>query len=137
VIHRTCGVDCREALANGAAYPGEVCGDVLAIVRAARQRVPVGLITNATSRLDDHLRQLELSEEVDAVFNSSAMGVAKPDPRIFLQACAQLGAEPTQTVFVDDTAGHVAAACAIGIRGHLFTTADALRPVLREEGILA
>lgn len=130
------GVDCGAALLAGRAYPGRLRPDVLDLCRRARRRVPVSLITNATSRLADHLDQLALTREFDHVFNSSEMGVAKPGARIFERASDELGLSPEEVVFVDDTEGHVHAAAAVGLRAHVFTATAELAELLRRESIL-
>lgn len=136
-IEESCGVECAAALANAAAYPGKVRPEVLALCRRVRERGPVGLVTNATTRLDDHLGQLGIADEFDRIFNSSKLGVAKPDVRIFQLACEALDLEPADVVFVDDTSGHVAAAASLGMRAELYTSADALETLLRGERLLS
>jgi putative hydrolase of the HAD superfamily len=54
-----------------------------------------------------------------AVFSCS-VGLAKPDPRIYLLACEQLGVEPTEAVFVGDGANdELAGAERVGMRAVL------------------
>jgi putative hydrolase of the HAD superfamily len=69
---------------------------------------------------------------VDDVVLSCEAGVAKPDRRIFELALARLGAEPGSALFIDGTPGHVAAALALGMAGHIHTctrtTAAAIEP---------
>lgn len=102
--------------------------DVLDIVRSLRARgVVVAILSNATSRLPVELDHHGLATEFDHVFNSSELGVAKPDPGVFEAVCARLGVAPADCFFVDDRAEHVAAAAAIGIDAHLFTDATVLR----------
>lgn len=98
------------ALAAWSEPAGEVDHDVLALVASWRHHVPVGLITNATSRLPDDLATLGLTESFDVIVNSSAIGVVKPDAGIFRYALEQLDALPDEAIFIDDTAGHIAAA---------------------------
>ena len=136
-IEEECGVECATALLDAATYPGKVRPDVLALCRRVRGRAPVGLVTNATTRLDDHLGQLGVAGEFDRIFNSSELGVAKPDVRVFRLACEALDVEPADVVFVDDTSGHVAAAASLGLRAELYTSVHALETLLRREGLLS
>jgi putative hydrolase of the HAD superfamily len=111
-----------EAVAELETYRGEVDPDVLGFVRKVRTGgVPVGLAGNATDRLDADLATLGLTGEFDAVLNSSALGVAKPDPEYFTRACASLGVPPRDCLVVDDSARIVAGARAAGLVAHRWT----------------
>jgi putative hydrolase of the HAD superfamily len=63
---------------------------------------------------------------------SSRIHVAKPDPEVFRWCCRALDVEPSRVLFVDDRAENVAAAEAIGMRGHRFTDPDRLQIALRQ-----
>ena len=60
----------------------------------------------------------------------------KPDAAIYRLARERFGLEPGQALFVDDRPENVAGAQAVGIRGHLFVGAGALRAELVEVGLL-
>ena len=124
-----------EFLAWEAAH-GRVDEGVLALVRRVRERVPVGLLTNATSRLRDDLARLGLEDAFDAVVNTSEIGFAKPDARAFAHAARALGAEPGDILFVDDTPRNVEAAAALGFAAHRFTGAEGLGVFLAGHGLL-
>jgi epoxide hydrolase-like predicted phosphatase len=65
-------------------------------------------------------RMLPVPELFDAVIDSSEVGVRKPNPAIFHLALERVGGvAPARAVFVDDFAGNVSAAAALGIRGVL------------------
>ncbi|MFH1567154.1 MAG: HAD family hydrolase, partial [Gemmatimonadota bacterium] len=51
----------------------------------------------------DKLRAIGLEGAFQCVLLSEEVGVRKPDPRIFHQACAALGAEPGKVVYVGDS----------------------------------
>lgn len=127
-VSRRYGVDGRmvadEFFAVGAAT---IDAEVLEIVRSTRARVPVGLLTNATSRLSEELAFFALTPEFDVVCNSWDLGVAKPDPAIFELAAQRMGAPATACFFTDDRADNVAAAQAAGMTAHHFTDAAGLR----------
>jgi putative hydrolase of the HAD superfamily len=120
------GPAAADAVAQWSESSGEVDPDVLDLIRRHRRSAPVVALTNATSRLPRDLARLGLDRELDAVFSSHELGVAKPDPRVFDLVRARLGVEPAACLFVDDTAGHVAAAEAAGLRAHLYRTPDGL-----------
>ncbi|WP_052250711.1 HAD-IA family hydrolase [Xanthomonas sacchari] len=109
---------------------------VLALLRQVRQRVPVVLLSNATSRLPHELQALGLADLFDAVVNSSEVGAIKPEPAIFLHVLAQLRMAADEVLFVDDTAVHVEAARALGLRAERYVDAEALRAWLLVHGAL-
>lgn len=110
--------------------------EVLALLTRARARVPVVLVSNATSELAAHLRELELHDAFDHVVSSYDVGVVKPDRRIFEIAVEHAGAPAERCLFVDDRAENVAAASALGMTGiHYRVPADleaALLPLLAD-----
>ncbi len=52
----------------------------------------------------------------DVTIVSCEVGVAKPDPRIYLICIARLGVDPQECLFVDDREENVEAAARLGIR---------------------
>ena len=104
---------------------------VVALLKFARDVVPVALLSNATTHLEADLEDAGLSGLVDVIFNTSRIGFAKPDPRVYAHAAESLGVAPDRCLFVDDTPGHVEAARAAGMRGVHFRSVTDLEDVLR------
>lgn len=79
---------------------------------------PTGIVTNNVKEFGEGWRALiPVDELFDFVVDSSAVGVRKPDPRIFDIALAQLGdMEPQQVVFLDDYQANVDAARSLGLQ---------------------
>ena len=115
--------DASGAVAGWSASPGIINQPVLDLLR--QRRVPVALVTNATTRLPQDLAALRLDAEFDHVINSSVIGVAKPESGIYTAALQALDLPAEQVLFIDDSPQHVAAAEDIGIQGYLFS-GDAL-----------
>ena len=65
---------------------------------------------------------------------SFEVGRIKPEPEIYLECLAALGAEPGETLFVDDKPANVEAARQLGIEAVVFEDADALAAELRRLG---
>ena len=126
----------ERAVELWSASPGEVNLEVLEILRACRKKAKLVLISNATSRLLSDLRRLDIVEDFDYIINSSEVGYAKPDPNIYFAALNTVEATPEQALFIDDNAGHVAAAMRLGIAGHTYAGADSLRQKLNHLGLL-
>ncbi|MCA9878976.1 MAG: HAD-IA family hydrolase, partial [Thermomicrobiales bacterium] len=110
--------DARSAVAGWSASPGVINARVRALLQ--RRRVPIALVTNATTRLPRDLDALGLTTEFDHVVSSARIGVAKPEWGIFAAALEALNLPPDRVLFVDDDARHVAAAASFGIRSHRF-----------------
>ncbi|MET8024924.1 HAD family hydrolase [Streptomyces avermitilis] len=107
---------------------------VVSLLRHARTRVPLVLVTNATVQLEADLASLGLSDLADHVVSSARVGLVKPDPRIFELAAARAGVRLDRCLFVDDTGENVDAAAALGLRAvHFHEATDlerALTPLL-------
>jgi HAD superfamily hydrolase (TIGR01509 family) len=86
----------------------------LAALRAAG--VPVAVVSNIGFDLRALGAQLGVADLVDEFVLSYEVGRCKPDPAIFLKACAALRADPERTLMVGDTpadAGAAAAGCSV------------------------
>ncbi|MEV6959198.1 HAD-IA family hydrolase [Streptomyces sp. NPDC051207] len=103
---------------------------VVALLRRARTRVPLVLVSNATLRLEDDLAVLGLADLADHVVSSARVGLAKPDPRILRLAASLVGVRPERCLYVDDTAEYVDAAGALGMRTVHFREAADLERAL-------
>ncbi|MEH1125199.1 HAD family hydrolase [Micromonospora sp. CPCC 206061] len=90
--------------------------DTLATLVALHQAgVPVAVVSNVGFDIRPLFEAWELSEYVDAYVLSYEVGRCKPDPAIFMRACAALRVDPERTLMVGDTpadAGAVKAGCA-------------------------
>jgi HAD superfamily hydrolase (TIGR01509 family) len=60
----------------------------------------------------------------------------KPDPAAYREALEALGAEPAETLFVDDKERNLVPAREMGIHVHLFTNPPALREELVARDLL-
>jgi len=106
------------ALDEWEANVGRVDTDMLAVLRRVRSRTTVALLSNGTTRLRRDLHVLDLLDEFDIVFNTAELGIAKPDPAVFVLVCEQLGVDPTATLFVDDLQENIEGAGLAGLHAH-------------------
>jgi epoxide hydrolase-like predicted phosphatase len=103
------------------------------LVRALRRDMATVLLTNNVAELDSFWRPIiPVSELFHTVIDSSAVGVRKPDPRIFDLALEATRSLPEETLFVDDTLEHVKAALALGLVAIHFDDEDAVVARIRE-----
>lgn len=90
--------------------------------------VRLGIVSNAEGTVEQQLREAGLVQvgagagvEVECVIDSTVVGVAKPDPRIFHIALDAMGIEPADAWYVGDTPCiDVTGAAAAGLRPLLF-----------------
>ncbi len=90
-------------------------------LRALRERgLQLGLITVCTDDVPEVWGETPFDGLFDSTVFSCAVGLRKPDPRIYLLACEELGVEPAEAVFVGDGANdELAGAERIGMRAVL------------------
>lgn len=79
--------------------------DVPALLGAAeRAGLPVALLTNsAHAPTQVKLEALGLVERFDVVVTTDTLGFGKPDPRVYLEACRLVGADPGRVVCIGDS----------------------------------
>jgi putative hydrolase of the HAD superfamily len=94
------------------------------------------LLSNAHDQLPTDLALLGLSTAFDEVIGSAAVGLAKPDPRIYELAARAFGVTVSECFFVDDLAPNIEAAKALGMDGVVFTSVAQLRVDLVARGLV-
>ena len=111
---------------------------VLALLRRARETAYLATLTNngplVRAMLERHFP--EVVAAFDELRFSYQVQAVKPDPRVFERTLAALGFAPAETVFVDDTGGHVDGARAVGVDGIHFTTVEDLAAALTQRGYI-
>ncbi|MFC8448761.1 HAD-IA family hydrolase [Kitasatospora sp. NPDC057223] len=111
--------------------------EVVSLLARVREVATVALVSNATTRLESDLARQGLGDLADAVVNTSRIGVAKPDPRVYLIAAERVGAPVHRCLFIDDSAANVVAAREVGMAAHHYRRIedlqDALCPLLTTE----
>jgi len=109
---------------------------VLPRVEALVGRVKLGLVSNTNALHVAYLRPLlPLLQRFDSVVMSCEVGHVKPEADIFRLALEGVGCAPDEAAFFDDLQEFVDAADALGLRGRLFTTADAFDAQLKGLGL--
>ena len=122
----------RSAVAAWSTSRGVVDQAALRVLQTVRSAAALGLVTNATTRLDDDLARLGLTDAFDFVVNSSAVGCAKPSRCFYEHAARRCGCERGAVLFVDDRPENVEAAIDFGLHGHLYSDPATLERLLRE-----
>ena len=99
------------------------------VAAAKRGGVRTGLLSNSWGR--GRYDRSRFAELFDAVVISGEVGMRKPDPAIYELACERLDRTPDRCVFVDDLAGNLKPARAIGMATVLHR--DAAAEILRRD----
>jgi putative hydrolase of the HAD superfamily len=68
---------------------------------------------------------------------SCELGIAKPDPAIYIHTCERLGTTPQHTLFLDDKPENIEAASSVGLNAVLFHSVEQLREDLEARNLLA
>jgi putative hydrolase of the HAD superfamily len=89
--------------------------EVVALLASIRDVTTVALVSNATTRLEQDLARQGLDNVAHTVVNTSRIGVAKPDQRVYRIAAEQADAPVHRCLFIDDTPANVTAARAAGM----------------------
>jgi epoxide hydrolase-like predicted phosphatase len=94
--------------------------EMLAAVRRFHDSgVATALVSNSWRATD-----YDVDDLFDVIVLSGAIGIRKPDPRIYRRAAEQLGVELGDCVFVDDLGGNLKPAKALGMTTILHTRAS-------------
>lgn len=94
--------ECYEAFARAEAFslaPGT--REALTAIKISGRRLAI--VSNWDERLRRLLEEYGLCPLFEKIFISCEVGVAKPDPQIFLIACQHLGIEPQEALMIGDS----------------------------------
>lgn len=96
--------------------------------------IALGILTNNVQ--ESAWRGLVPVELLDVVVDSSEVGLAKPDPRIYELLLEKLGRAGSQVAYFDDLEENIPPARALGIQAFLFESAEQCRKELEGLGAL-
>lgn len=111
----------------------------LALLPRIRSGVRCAVLTNNNLLVKRHFAALypEVAALVgDRACVSAEFGARKPDPDAYRKCAVRLGVTPAATLFVDDSAGHVAGARTAGLVGYEYIDAEQLAGELGGRGLL-
>lgn len=128
-----------QALAAAAGNIFEVNAPLLALLeRLSESGRRLGLLSNTCELHWEHFSS-GCYPPIPAAFHSLVLsfrvGCMKPETQIYAHAAELAGAAPHEIFFVDDVAGHVAAARRFGFDAVQYTTPEALAAELRQRGV--
>lgn len=118
-----------------AAYIGSyvLYADVLALVEELKSSYQIGLLSNLTPEMRDHIRATHHTPEYFATEVYSCdpgVGVLKPDQEAFDTILNRMGRKPEECIFIDDSENNILAAQALGMQTiHFKNKAEALAEI--------
>jgi putative hydrolase of the HAD superfamily len=95
-----------------------------AVARLRQHGLRAGALTNNWVREERDTGPHRLRAHFDVMIESQAVGLRKPDPRIYQLACRELGVAPTETAFLDDIGLNLKSARALGLHTIKVTDPD-------------
>jgi epoxide hydrolase-like predicted phosphatase len=122
------------AVAAAADQGSELRPEMLELVRGLHGRYTLGLLTNNVKEAVTWRDQLP-HELFDVLIDSSAVGLRKPDPRVYELLLERLERPAAEVVFVDDFEENLPPATALGIETIGFESPDQCRRRLSELGV--
>lgn len=103
---------------------------------AASERVLLGMLNNEARELNDYrIDQFKLRNFFKVFLSSCYVGLRKPDEHMFRLALSVLQRDGQEVAFVDDRAGNVEAANAVGMHGIQYRGAEQLKSDLNRLGV--
>lgn len=116
-------------LAAATESAGHLVPEAVELVRELHGRYRLGLLTNNVA--EAAIWREELPHELfDAVVDSSAVGLRKPDPAIYRIVLDRLGATAAESVFIDDFEENLPPARELGMAVVLFESVEQCRAEL-------
>ena len=113
-----------------------VLPEMTALIRSLHGNYQLGILSNASDRLEGRLDQFGLTRYFDPIVNSHRIGVAKPDEEAYQITLQKLNVPAEQVLFIDDRERNTVVAESLGIRSYLFTTVSELKAELESQAIL-
>lgn len=94
---------------------------IVKLLKELGQKTSLAVLSNASSQeVRPKLREYELESTFKEVLISAEVGIAKPNPKIFLLCCERLGIAPQYCLFVDDKQENVDTALSVGMKAIRF-----------------
>jgi FMN phosphatase YigB (HAD superfamily) len=96
------------------------------IIKSAKRKVPIGLLTNMYPGMFAAIEQRSILPKIgwDVVVDSSIEALQKPDWKFFELAEKRASAKDQEILFIDNGAGHIKEATAFGWQTFLYDSAN-------------
>lgn len=139
LAHAFGGAPDREALLHASSDIFELNVSIVPVVgHLVRAGYRLGILSNTNAWHWEWIlrrRYAILSDLFSVHALSFEIGSMKPQPEIFTAAASLAGVAPAEIFYIDDIAGHVAAASAAGFHAVQYTSTPKLAEALRAAGV--
>ena len=89
--------------------------DAKEVIRTLSKTHRLGIISDTWPSIENQLRTLDVLQYFSFTTYSFALGVFKPDRRMYLDALEKCGCDARETVFIDDSPRNLEGAAGLGI----------------------
>ena len=111
-------------------------GELIDYIRRLHGRYQTAIISNALPGLMTLVTgKYPIADAFDVIVGSGDVKVAKPDPAIYRLALEQLGRQPAEAVFIDDSLPNIQGALAVGLHTIHYTRGTDIPAALAEFGV--
>ena len=131
-------LDCSDAelIEHFRAWPRRLYPGVAELLEKLRPGYRLAVLSNTNDlHLPRFTTEFGLSQLVDEIFASHLLGLAKPDPRIFIHVSEALAVAPGAILFVDDNERNVDSAAELGFHARKVQGLCELEQALEAYGI--
>ena len=90
------------------------------------------LLAQINDQKDKDLEKDNILSFFDFIYNSSMIGVAKPQKEYYLRIKDDLNFTHDEVIYIDDSLKNIEVARSLGIKSHYFKELDSLEVFLRE-----
>lgn len=105
--------------------------DLLELIQRERSRgVKCYIVTEQEKYRTAYIRDIMFTDDFDGVFSTAEIGFKKNDRRFFERVASDLGVEPSEIIYFDDSQSKLDAAKQIGIQTFLYKSPEQVKAVL-------
>ena len=109
-ISAQCFAQAQDSLPTRGATSSLFAGSLDVLQTISQAGVKIGILSaDSTQGVEDFVTNHQISAYIDLIMGVDG-GISKPDPRLFLNACAQLSINPQNTLMIGDSQGDISMA---------------------------
>ena len=111
--------------------------ETIDVLMSVSRTTKIWLLSNTNPmHIEKEIHVYQFPHQVDGTVYSFDVGLRKPDPAIYLKACAMAKTSPERSIFIDDLKENVDVAISVGMNGIHFRNVIQLKKELEPLGVL-